>query len=148
MLTLKSVIQLTAFTDFETGRKLNSVPCNYVHFSHQPLLLSLKREVFPSLLSNDSQTMSRFIIFVRANQNQIFDDEIGCKYYVKNLWRLFNNNIAKERVWLYWVVENPHYLKMKWNNERWFSLFFYLLISYSSHSLQYLHTFQLPSSLK
>ena len=38
VLTPKSVIQLTAFIAFETGRKLNSACCNYVHFSHQPLI--------------------------------------------------------------------------------------------------------------
>ena len=92
VLTPKSVIQLTAFTAFETGRKLDSVCCNYVHFSHQPLFLSLKREVFPSLLSNNteshdaiilSHTMHRFIIFVRINQDQIFDDHFNYQCYVK-----------------------------------------------------------------
>ena len=77
VLTPKSVtIQLTAFTAFKTGRKLNSVCCNYVHFSHQPLVLSLKREFFPGLLSNNSHTMHRLIAFMRTNQDQIFDDDI------------------------------------------------------------------------
>ena len=76
-LTSKSVtIQLTAFTAFKTGRKLNSVCCNYVHFSHQPLVLSLKREFFPSLLSNNIHTMLRLIVFMRTNQDQIFVDDI------------------------------------------------------------------------
>ena len=79
LLTRKSVIELTAFTAFETGRKLNSVCCNYVHFSHQSLVLPLKKEVFPSLLSNNSHTMHRFIIFMRINQDQIFRGDIyGC----------------------------------------------------------------------
>ena len=30
--------KLTASIAFETGRKLNSACCNYVHFSHQPLI--------------------------------------------------------------------------------------------------------------
>ena len=93
VLTLKSVIQLTAFTAFE-----NSLCCNYVHFLHQPLFLSLKREVFPSLRSNNSYTMHRFIIFTPTNQDQIFDDNIDDKCYVKNLLRFFNNNIARERI--------------------------------------------------
>ena len=77
VLTPKSVtIQLTAFKAFKTDRKLNSVSCNFVHFSHQPLVLSLKREFFPSLLSNNSHTMHRLIIFMRTNQDQIFDDDI------------------------------------------------------------------------
>ena len=76
VLTAKSVsIQLTAFTAFKTGRKLNSVCCNYVHFSHQPLVLPLKAEFFSSLLSNNSHTMHRLIIFMRTNQDQIFDDD-------------------------------------------------------------------------
>ena len=39
VLTPQLVIELTAFTVFETGRKLNSACCNYVHFSQQPLFL-------------------------------------------------------------------------------------------------------------
>ena len=65
----KLVILLTAFTAFETGQKLISVCYNYVHFSHQPLFLSLKREVFPIFLSNNSDTMHRFINFMRTNQS-------------------------------------------------------------------------------
>ena len=77
VLTPKSAtIQLTAFTAFKTGRKLNSVCCNYVHFPHQPLVLLLKREFFPSLLSNISHAMHRLIIFMLTNQDQIFDDDI------------------------------------------------------------------------
>ena len=53
VLTLKSVIQLTAFTVFETGRKLNSACCNYVHFCHQPLISVAQKTSFPSLLSNN-----------------------------------------------------------------------------------------------
>ena len=113
----ESVMQLTAFTAFETGRKLNSVCCNYVNFSHQPLFLSLKREVFPSLLSKDSHTMHRFIIFMRTNQDQIFDGDINYQCYVKNLLRFFNNNIAREMIdnsrnfamldcWKSWLFKN------------------------------------------
>ena len=40
--------QLTAFTAFETYRKLNSVRCNYVHFSIQSLVTSLKKKNFKS----------------------------------------------------------------------------------------------------
>ena len=96
VLTPKSVIQLTAFTAFEIDRKLNSVCCNYAHFYHQPLVLSFKREVFPSLMSNNSHTIHRFIIFMRTNQDQIFDDHIDYKCYVKNLLKFFNNNIARK----------------------------------------------------
>ena len=47
LLTPKSVIQLAAFTDFETGRKLNSVCCNYVHF-FQPAIISVaEKRGFP-----------------------------------------------------------------------------------------------------
>ena len=75
VLTPKLVtVQLTAFTAFKTGSKLDPVHCDYVHFSHQPLVLLLKREFFPSLLSNNSHTMHRLIIFMRNNQDQIFDD--------------------------------------------------------------------------
>ena len=45
VLTPKSVIQLTAVIAFETGRKPNSACCNYVHFSHQPLVSVAHREV-------------------------------------------------------------------------------------------------------
>ena len=58
--------------NFETGRKLNSACCNYVHFSHQPLI-SIN---FPSLLRNNSHTMHRFIIFMRINLD---DDDIDQK---------------------------------------------------------------------
>ena len=85
----KSVIQLTAFTAFETGRKLNYVCCNYVHYFHQPIFLPLERGAFPSLLSDNSDTMHRFIFFMRTNQDQIFDDDIDYKCYVKNLLRFF-----------------------------------------------------------
>ena len=47
MLTPKSVIQLTAFIAFETGRNLNSVYCNYVHFCHQPLFSVAQKRSFP-----------------------------------------------------------------------------------------------------
>ena len=92
----KLVMQLTASIAFETDRKLNSVCCNYVHFSHLTLVLSLRREVFPSLWSNNSH-MQRFIIFMRTNQDQKFDDDIDYKCYVKNLLRFFSNNVAKEK---------------------------------------------------
>ena len=73
VLTSKSVtIQLTGFTAFKIGRKLNSVCCNYVHFSHQPLVLSLKGEFFASLLSNNCHTMDSLIIFMHINQDQFF----------------------------------------------------------------------------
>ena len=85
VLTPKLVTQLTAFTAFDVSRKLNSVCCNYVDFSHQPFVLSLKREVFISLLSNNSHTMHRFIIFMCTYQDQIFNDDIDYKYYLKNL---------------------------------------------------------------
>ena len=93
----KLVIQLTAFIAFETSRKLNFVCCNHVHFSHQPLVMSLKRKVLSSLLSKNSHTMDRFIIFMHTNQEQIFDDDTDYKRYVKNLLRFFSNNIANER---------------------------------------------------
>ena len=98
VLTPKSVIQLTVFTAFVTGRKMNYVCCNYVHFSHQPLFLSIKREVFPSPLSNNSHTMHRFIVFMCINQDQTFDDGFDYKCYVKNLLRFQNNNIERERI--------------------------------------------------
>ena len=47
VLTPKSVIQLTAFMAFETGRKLNSACCNYVHFSHQQLISVAQKRSFP-----------------------------------------------------------------------------------------------------
>ena len=47
VLTPKSVIQLTAFIAFETGRKLNSACCNYVHFSHQPLISVAQKRSHP-----------------------------------------------------------------------------------------------------
>ena len=47
VLTPKSVIQLTAFIAFETGRKLNSACCNYVHFSHQPSISVAQKRSFP-----------------------------------------------------------------------------------------------------
>ena len=46
VLTPKSVIQLTDFTAFETGRKLNSVCCNYLHFFHQPLISVAQKRSF------------------------------------------------------------------------------------------------------
>ena len=95
VLTPKSVIQLTAFIALETGRKLNSACCNYVHFSHQPLYLSLKRKAFPSLLSNNSHMMHRFIIFMPINQD---DDGIDFICYVKNQLRFFQKNITRERI--------------------------------------------------
>ena len=53
VLTPKSVMQLTPFTTFETGRNLNYVSCNMCIFATSHYFLSLKREVFPSLLSNN-----------------------------------------------------------------------------------------------
>ena len=47
VLTPKSVIQLTAFMAFETGRKLNSACCNYMDFSQQPLISVAQRRSFP-----------------------------------------------------------------------------------------------------
>ena len=47
VLTPKSVIQLTDFTAFEIGRKLNSVCCNYVHFFLQPLISVAQKRSFP-----------------------------------------------------------------------------------------------------
>ena len=44
---------------------------------------------------NNSQTMNRFMIFMRTNQD---DNGIDYKCYVKNLLRLFNKNIARERI--------------------------------------------------
>ena len=84
--TPKSVIKLTAFIAFETGRKPSSACCNYVHFSHRPLISVAQREVFPILLSSNSHTMDRFIIFMLINQD---DDGIDYKCYVKNLLRFF-----------------------------------------------------------
>ena len=78
VLTPKSVIQLA----FETGRKLNSVCYCYVHFFTSHWFLSFKREVFPSILSNNSY-------------DQIFDNNTDCKCYVKNLLRFFDKNIAR-----------------------------------------------------
>ena len=42
-----SVKQLTVFIAFQTGRKLNSACCNYVHFSHQPLISVAQKRSFP-----------------------------------------------------------------------------------------------------
>ena len=39
--------------------------------------------------------MNRFMIFMRTNQD---DNGIDYKCYVKNLLRLFNKNIARERI--------------------------------------------------
>ena len=47
VLTPKSVTQMTAFIAFETGRKLNSAYCNYVLFSHQPLISVVQKRSFP-----------------------------------------------------------------------------------------------------
>ena len=47
VLTPKSVIQLTVFIAFETGRKLNSACRNYVHFSHQPVISVTQKRSFP-----------------------------------------------------------------------------------------------------
>ena len=38
---------LYSFWDIETGRKLNSVCCNYVHFCHQPLISVAQKKSFP-----------------------------------------------------------------------------------------------------
>ena len=35
---------------------------------------------------------------MRTNQDQIVDDDTDYKYYMKNLLRFFNNNIARERI--------------------------------------------------
>ena len=43
----KSVIQPNAFIAFETGRKLNSAGCYYVHFSRQPLISVAQKRSFP-----------------------------------------------------------------------------------------------------
>ena len=75
--------QLTAFKAFETYKKLNSVCCNYLHFSRQSLVMTLKKK-FPSLLSNNSQAI---------HKDQIFDDEIDRKCCVKKLLRFLTNNI-------------------------------------------------------
>ena len=37
------ILNATAFTAFETFRKLNSVCCNYQHISLQSLVMSLKK---------------------------------------------------------------------------------------------------------
>ena len=95
VLTPKLVIQLTTLIAFDTGRKLNSACCNYVHFSYQPLISVAQKRTFPNLPSNNSHTMHRFIIFMSMNQD---DDDIDYKYYVKNLLRFFNKNVARERI--------------------------------------------------
>ena len=90
MLTPRLFIQLTAFIAFETGRKLNSAffpPA--INFCHS------KKKVFPSLLSNNSHTMNRFIIFMRINED---DDGIDYECYVKNLLRFFSKNMSRERI--------------------------------------------------
>ena len=91
VLSPKSVIQMTASIAFETGRKLNSSSCNYVHFSHQPVISVAQKR---SLLSNNSHTMHRFIIFMYINED---DDDMYYKFYVKNLMRFFNKNIPRQR---------------------------------------------------
>ena len=92
VLTPKSVIQLTAFIAFEIGRRLNYACYN---FSHQSLISAAQKRSFPSLMSNNSHTMHRFIIFMRISQD---DGDIDCKCYVKNLLRFFNKHIARERI--------------------------------------------------
>ena len=47
VLTPESIIQLTAFIVFETGRKLNSACCNYVNFSDEPLISVTQKRSFP-----------------------------------------------------------------------------------------------------
>ena len=47
VLTPKLVIQLTAFIAFKTGRKLNFLHCNEVHFCHQPLISVAQKRNFP-----------------------------------------------------------------------------------------------------
>ena len=78
VLTPNLVIQLTAFTAFETGRNswilYSVIMCI---FPYQPLFLSLKREVFPSLMSNNSYTTHGFTNFMRINQ--IFNDKFNEK---------------------------------------------------------------------
>ena len=99
VLTPKSFLQLTDFTAFEAGRKLNSVCCNYVHVSHQPLISVTQKRSFPK--STDSHVMHRFIIFVRTNQDITWHMswyDIDYKCFVKNLLRFFNNNIARGRI--------------------------------------------------
>ena len=109
VLTPKSVIQLTTFISFETGRKLNSGCCNHVHFSHQPLISVTQKRSFPmsTLLSNNSHTMHRFIILKPINQD---DDDIDYKCYVKNLLRFFDKNIARNFAildyWKLWLFKN------------------------------------------
>ena len=44
---IMTVGYMTAFIAFETGRKLNSACCNYVHFSHQPLISVAQKISFP-----------------------------------------------------------------------------------------------------
>ena len=53
---------------------------------------------FPKSTEQNSHTMHIFIVFMRTNQYQIFDDDIDYKCYVKNLIRSFNNNITRERI--------------------------------------------------
>ena len=68
LLAPKSVIKLTVFKAFGTGRKLSSACCNYVHFSHQPLISVAQKINFSSLLSNNSHTMHIFIIFSASSK--------------------------------------------------------------------------------
>ena len=98
VVTPKSVIQLTTYPTFETGRK-HYVHVHYFRNVHHfnRLFFSLKREVFPNLLSYKSHTKHRFIILMRTNQDQISDGEIDYKCYVINLLR-FLNNLSTERI--------------------------------------------------
>ena len=64
-------------------------------FFHQPFCLS--KEKFSQVNRAIIVTMRRFKIFIRINQDQIFEDDIDYKCYVKNSLRFFNNKIAWER---------------------------------------------------
>ena len=130
---LTPLIQLTAFTTFETCSKLNVLCCNYVNFSHLSSFLSLKIFFFQSSYQKNSRTSSQKFIRVRTNQDQIFDDKTDYKCCVKNLLSFLNSNVAGERIdkklnYLQGII-----LEIKSNN-KWrslFSLFFYLLQSKS-----------------
>ena len=60
-----------------------------------------------------------------TNQDQIFDDDIDYKCYMKNLYEILNNNIAREAIdkrfnkfCCIGLFKIPDYLKIKRNNER------------------------------
>ena len=98
VLTPKSVIQLTALKSFLDRQRVEFCVLQLCAFFPPAISSVVQGEVFPSLLSNNSHTMHRFIFFMRTNQEQIFDDYIDYKCYVKNLLRFFTNNIASERI--------------------------------------------------